>query len=155
MNELSQSSTEITRQCKECFNYTPSIENVKNCCNKIGCNYELASTISSSNPNLSCGASFQTYLNQSTQNFYEANNNVNTVVVSTFNNQNSNSISAQLQSQLLNYGANRYTPYQRLPPPVIPPSVLQLQRETATIGIPKPINVCRPKPPSLSYNFMG
>jgi len=147
--------TEITRECKECFNYTPVIDNDKHCCNKIGCNYEVASTLSSSNPNLSCGASFQTYLNQSVQNFYECNSNVNTTVVSTFNTVNNSIIGSQLQSQLLNYGANRFTPYQRLPPPFIPPSVLQLQRETATVGIPKPINVCRPKPPSLSYNFMG
>ncbi len=147
----------ITRNCKECFSYIGPQSGLQNnkCCNKYICNYEVASTLSSSNPNISCGASFQSLLNQTTSNYYENNYNTNTQIISTINSNNSENISLQLQSQLLNYGKQRYLPYQPIKNEIIPPSVLQLQRETINTGVPKPINICRPKPPSLSYNFLG
>lgn len=145
---------EITRQCKECFNYVrPGL--TKPCCANIECNYEIRSTISSQEPNRTCGASFQTLLNQTVAAYGKCNSQNNTTIISDFNTANSDTISAQLQAQLLGYGTQRYIPFQPVQNEIIPPSVLQLQRETATVGIPKPVNVCRPKPMSLSYNFMG
>jgi len=147
-------SQEITRQCKECFNYVrPGLTST--CCATSGCNYEIASTISAENPNRTCGASFQTLLNQTVTTYGKCNSVNNTVVTSTINAANSATISAQLQTQLINYGTQRYIPFQPVQNVFIPPSVLQLQRETVNVGVPKPINVCRPKPMSLSYNFMG
>lgn len=146
--------TEITRQCRECFNYVrPGLS--APCCVTSGCNYEIKSTISSQDPNKTCGASFQTLLNQTVATYGKCNSQVNTVITSTINATNSSVIAAQLQAQLVNYGVQRYIPYQPVQIPFIPPSVLQLQRETVNVGVPKPINVCRPQPPTLSYNFMG
>ncbi len=148
-------NSNINRTCRECFNYTPqtNFEN-RRCCNNIGCDYYLSSTIQASNPCISSGASFQTLLNQRQSNFFQTNETVNTGLISTYNNENSTIIGRQLQAQLLNYGQNRNAIYQRIPPPFIPPSVIQLQMETVNVGVAKPINVCRPRPPSLSYNFM-
>jgi hypothetical protein len=145
---------EITRKCKECFSYNRP-GNISQCCNKNQCNYEVASTISATNPNITCGASFQTLLNQKISNYYECNQLANTTTISTINNINSDIISSQLQQQLLNYGVVRNNPYLPVRNEIIPPSVLQLQRETVNVGVAKPISICRPKPMSLSYNFMG
>ena len=146
--------TEITRQCKECFNYVrPGL--ISTCCAISGCTYETKSSISAENPNRTCGASFQTLLNQTVATYGKCNSVNNTVVTSTFNSANSATISAQLQSQLINYGVQRNNQFQPVRNVFIPPSVLQLQRETINAGVPKPVNVCRPKPMSLSYNFMG
>jgi hypothetical protein len=50
--------------------------------------------------------------------------------------QNTSSISNQLYSQLLQVGAQRYTPYQPYVYPVIPSSVTQLQMATVNVGVP-------------------
>ncbi len=147
-------TTEITRQCKECFNYIHSGLSSP-CCNKITCNYEVVSTISASNPKMSYGASFQTLLNQTFATYNKCNQDVNTSNIAVWNSVNNENISLELQAQLLNYSVVRNNKFQPVRNEIIPPSVLQLQRETVNVGVPKPINVCRPKPMSLSYNFMG
>ena len=96
--------TLITPECKQCFSYTPHTDSGKNCCQTIGCNYELRSTIANTNPNMICGVSFQTLLNAEVDNFNKCNSAQNTSVVSTINSQNQSVISSQLTSQLLNYG---------------------------------------------------
>jgi hypothetical protein len=60
---------------------------------------------------------------------------------STLNNiiQNQGSIQTNITGQLESYAINRNNTYVRLPPPFIPPSVIQLQMETATVGLPKTI----------------
>lgn len=50
--------------------------------------------------------------------------------------QNSNAISAQIYSQLLDINKRRYEPYQPYIYPVIPSSVIQLQMATANVGVP-------------------
>ena len=55
-------------------------------------------------------------------------------VQSTIN--NANTIIAQVQSQLIQIGQDRYIPYQPYIPPVMPVSVIQLQMATANVGVP-------------------
>ena len=53
--------------------------------------------------------------------------------------ENQDTIQPNITAQLHTYAANRNNKYVKLPPPFIPPSVIQLQMETATVGIPKTI----------------
>jgi hypothetical protein len=53
--------------------------------------------------------------------------------------QNENKIQTNITAQLSTYAITRNNKYNRLPPPFIPPSVIKLQMETATVGIPKTI----------------
>lgn len=69
---------------------------------------------------------------------------LNTAVQNTLTNQTT--IRNDLISQLENIKNQRYAPYQPYIPPVIPASVIQLQMETANVGIPMvPMNIsnCR------------
>jgi hypothetical protein len=50
--------------------------------------------------------------------------------------QNSTSITSTLNQQLLDLVLTRYLPYQRLPTPCPPPSVVQLQMQTVNVGVP-------------------
>ncbi len=52
---------------------------------------------------------------------------------------NQSSIQTNITGQLESYAINRNNTYVRLPPPFIPPSVIQLQMETAMVGVPKTI----------------
>jgi hypothetical protein len=54
-------------------------------------------------------------------------------------NNNQDQINQQLTSQLQTYGKDRNNKYYRPPPPFIPPSVLQLARETANVGVSRTI----------------
>lgn len=54
-------------------------------------------------------------------------------------NNNQAQINQQMVSQLLSYGKDRDIKYYRPPPPFIPPSVLQLARETANVGVSRTI----------------
>jgi hypothetical protein len=50
--------------------------------------------------------------------------------------QNSTVITSTLNQQLLDLVLTRYLPYQRLPAPCPPPSVIQLQMQTVNVGVP-------------------
>ena len=131
--------TLITPECNQCFSYKPHTDSGQKCCRTIECNYELRSTIANTKPNMICGASFQTLLNTEIDNLNRCNSAQNTSNVSTINSLNQSAISSQLTSQLLNYGKTRYLPYQRLPTPFIPESVLKMQRESVNVGVPRTI----------------
>jgi hypothetical protein len=49
---------------------------------------------------------------------------------------NSTSITSTLNQQLLDLALARYLPYQRLPTPCPPSSVVQLQMQTVNVGVP-------------------
>jgi len=49
---------------------------------------------------------------------------------------NSDAITLQLQSQLVQVKNQRYVPYQPYIPTVVPESVMQLQMATANVGVP-------------------
>ena len=59
---------------------------------------------------------------------------IGNTVQSTIN--NANTITAQIQSQVIQIGQDKYIPYQPYIPPVIPSSVIQLQMATANVGVP-------------------
>ncbi len=144
--------SEINRNCKECFSYVPYTDyNLPGCCKNNSCNYEILSSITNTNPTLVKGASFQTYLQSTENNFFTTNQTVNTEIVSTYNTNNQQQISSLLVGQLITFGKNRFSPYQRLPPPFIPPSVLQMQRESINVGVPHAVNICRPKNTQASF----
>lgn len=53
--------------------------------------------------------------------------------------QNLTTINQQLAAQLIQLGRDRYQPYQPYMPPVIPPSVMELDMRTRNVGVPVPV----------------
>jgi hypothetical protein len=53
--------------------------------------------------------------------------------------QNLATINRQLTAQLIQLGKDRLLPYQPYMPPVIPPSVMQLNMQTRNVGVPVPV----------------
>jgi hypothetical protein len=65
--------------------------------------------------------------------------NTSTLVNSTLQNtlQNSSTIASTLYGQILQVREDRYLPYRPYIPPVIPPSVMELQMATTNAGVPQ------------------
>jgi hypothetical protein len=67
----------------------------------------------------------------------------NTAIISSATNQLSPEVQAKTASQITalrdEYSRNRILPYQRLPPPIIPQSVIDLQMATVNVGVPHTI----------------
>ena len=61
-----------------------------------------------------------------------------TIIGNTIQNtiKNADTIAAQIQSQLIQIGQQRYIPYQPYIPPVMPSSVIQLQMASVNVGVP-------------------
>jgi hypothetical protein len=53
--------------------------------------------------------------------------------------QNLTIINQQLTAQLIQLSKDRYQPYQPYMPPVIPPSVMELDMRTRNVGVPVPV----------------
>lgn len=53
--------------------------------------------------------------------------------------QNLTIINQQLTAQLIQLSKDRYQPYQQYMPPVIPPSVMELNMRTRNVGVPVPV----------------
>ena len=123
-----------TYNCKSCYNYTPYIFN-PTCCSQQSCNVDLISSTAS----FPHGLSSQTLLNTQMQTYLECN--ASTISGSSYqdNIQNQAIISSTIYSEFLTYGQNRFNKYIRWQPPIIPQSVIDLQMQTANVGVPRTI----------------
>jgi hypothetical protein len=63
----------------------------------------------------------------------------NVAQISTYTQQNLSTINRQLAAQLIQLGNDRYQPYQPYIPPVVPPSVMELDMQTRNVGVPVPV----------------
>jgi hypothetical protein len=123
-----------TFNCNTCYNYKPYIFN-PTCYPTTTCNVDLISTTSG----VPCGLSSQTLLNTQLQTYLECNASTITGESYQDNIVNQGIISTTIYSEFLNYGQNRFNKYIRWQPPVIPQSVIDLQMQTANVGVPRTI----------------
>ncbi len=112
--------------------YKPQIF-ISNCCPTL-CNNDLE--LISSTAFIPTGLSSQTLLKTSQQSLFECN--ANTIAASTYQNniQNQSLITSTLNGQLLTYAQARNSKYIRKNPEVIPQSIIDLQMQTANVGVP-------------------
>ena len=136
-----QLSTLMTPSCRFCYSYKPP-GLVEPCCTPPICaTSSTILTISSltmvvNNNTQTTERSLLLYGQQQTQiEIYQTN--AAQIYYST--QQNVDTINRQLNAQLIQLGKDRYQPYQPYMPPVIPPSVIELNMRTVNVGVPVPI----------------
>ena len=127
-----------TNKCRFCYSYTPPGP-VENCCVPTVCaTNEFIGQISSLSMvvNNSTRLSERSLLLGSQQQYLQeqAYQQTSSVVYNTI--ANSTSITSTLYGQLLQVQRERYLPYQPYIPPVMPPSVIQLQMSSINVGVP-------------------
>lgn len=115
----------ITRDCSECFSYkNPGF--IDNCCA----------------PNVCHTSTFQTPTTQRSLLLANQNQlyqcNYVSAVTSTlqYTQNNTSKITDILYGQILELKKARYQPYQPYIPPVVPPSVIQLEQKSVNVGVP-------------------
>lgn len=127
-----------TNKCRFCYTYTRPGP-IENCCVPIVCaTNEYLGQISTLSMvvNNSTKLSERSLLLGSQQQYLQeqAYQQTSSVVYNTI--ANSTSITSTIYGQLLQVQRERYLPYQPYIPPVIPPSVIQLQMSTINVGVP-------------------
>lgn len=133
-------ATPITPSCRFCYSYKPQ-GFIQPCCPPIvSADIQTLSSISSTTfkVNNNIHNTDQTMLlSRNARLLQEAQR---TITMSTIQSTitNAAAINSTMYSQLLNVKAQRYAPYQPYVPPVIPSSVMDLQRMTANVGNPMP-----------------
>jgi hypothetical protein len=136
-----QVSTIMTPSCRFCYSYKPP-GLVEPCCAPVVCaTNSTLSTISSltmvvNNNSRTTERSLLLYGQQQTL-IESYQTNAAQIYYST--QQNLDTINRQLNAQLIQLGKDRYQPYQPYMPPVIPPSVIELNMRTVNVGVPVPI----------------
>ena len=134
-------STIITPSCRFCYSYKPP-GFIDNCCAPPFCATDSTiSTISSLTPviNNNSRTTERSLLLYGQQEVLIKSYQTNVAQISTYTQQNLSTINRQLTAQLLQLGNDRYLPYQPYIPPVIPPSVIQLDMQTRNVGVPVPV----------------
>jgi hypothetical protein len=131
-------NTSCVSKCRFCYSYTPPGP-IDNCCEPVICasnNYINSISSLSNVVNNNTRTSQQSLLLASQQTFYQ--DNYTTAVNSTLQyvNQNTSLITSTIYGQLLGIKQERYLPYQPQIPECPPPSVIQLQMNTANVGVP-------------------
>lgn len=87
------------------------------------------------------GVTSQSLLETQQETFLEcvANQNIVSSATNQLDPEIQAAISAQITSLRTEYSRSRLLPYQRLPPPIIPQSVIDLQMATVNVGVPHTI----------------
>jgi hypothetical protein len=151
-----QISTLMTPSCRFCysykqgFNYKTQTElnemnnasTTKNCCTPPVCaNNSTIQLISTLQPvvNNNSRTTERSLLLYGQQQTLVESYKANVAQVSTYTQQNLATINQQLAAQLIQLGKDRYQPYQPYMPPVIPPSVMELNMRTVNVGVPVPV----------------
>ena len=125
-------------KCRFCYNYKPQTL-VETCCVPPVCaNNESIALISSCLPvvNNSNKTSERSLLLQAQQTYLREISATNTLSTIVYTQQNLSSINGTLYGQLQLVRKQRYEPYQPYIPPVVPPSVMELQMNTVNAGVP-------------------
>jgi hypothetical protein len=143
-NNVYSTINSYTNKSRFCYSYKPPGP-VENCCNPVVCaTNEFVSSISSLTmvTNNSTRTSERSLLLYGLQQQLVCNQaaQVNSTVQSTIN--NSTMIANTIYGQLLQVRQQRYEPFQPYIPPVIPPSVIQLQMATVNVGVPHSVFTC-------------
>lgn len=132
-----------TFNCNTCKSgehlYKPQIF-ISNCCPTLcNNNIDLISTTAFVPKGLTSNSLLQAQL----QTFLE--DNVNSAVSTSYQNNiiNQTSITNTLNSELLTYSQNRNSKYIRKNPEIIPQSVIDLQMQTANVGVPHSVFTMR------------
>lgn len=149
-----QLSTLMTPSCRFCYSYKHGFDHktqqeineqpitTKNCCAPPFCatNSTIA-LISSLTPviNNNSRTTERSLLLYGQQQVLIESYQTNVAQISTYTQQNLDTINRQLTAQLLQLGKDRLLPYQPYVPPVIPPSVIQLNMQTRNVGVPVPV----------------
>lgn len=133
-----------TNKCRFCYSYTPPGP-IDNCCEPQVCATNQYLGQISTLPmvvNNSTQLSERSLLLGSQQQYLQeqAYQQISSVVYNTV--QNQTAITSTLYGQLLQVGRERQLPYQPYMPPVIPPSVVQLQMNTINVGVPHSFFTC-------------
>ena len=135
----------ITKDCRECYSYKPQ-GHINTCCIKdTPCN-TTSNTLSniSTLQNVTNNATRTTErsLLLATQNqLYQDNYNTSVNSTLQYATNNSSLITNMIYGQLLEVRKNRYQPYKPYIPPVIPPSVTELEMRTVNVGVPFSVSV--------------
>jgi hypothetical protein len=130
-----------TPACRFCYSYKPP-GLVEPCCSPVVC---------ATNETLAVRASLQPVVNNNSQTTERSlllygqqqtlveSYQTNVSQIRTYTQQNQATINQQLAAQLIQLGKDRYQPYQPYMPPVIPPSVMELNMRTVNVGVPVPV----------------
>jgi hypothetical protein len=136
-----QLSTLKTPSCRFCYSYKPP-GFIDNCCAPPFCatNSTIA-LISSLTPvtNNNSRTTERSLLLYGQQQVLIESYQTNVAQISTYTQQNLSTINRQLAAQLIQLGNDRYQPYQPYIPPVVPPSVMELDMQTRNVGVPVPV----------------
>jgi len=127
------------KKCRFCYSYKPPGIGGQTWCAPPVCTTDATlSSLASLPPvvNNSSRTSEQSLLLYQQQLFLQEVNatSVASTVLNTL--ANTDSITSTLYGQLLQVRSDRYQPYQPYIPPMIPPSVIQLQMNTVNVGVP-------------------
>jgi hypothetical protein len=136
-----QISTLKTPSCRFCYSYKPP-GLVEPCCVTPVCaTNQTIALISSLSPvvNNNSRTTERSLLLYGQQQVLTERYKTNVAQISTSTQQNLDTINRQLNAQLLQLGKDRYQPYQPYMPPVIPPSVCELEMLTRNVGVPVPV----------------
>ena len=119
--------------------YKPQIF-ISNCCPTL-CNTNI--DLISSTAFVPTGLTSQTLLQSQQQTLFESN--TSTLIASSYQNniQNQTLIASTLNGQLLTYVQARNSKYIRRNPEMIPQSVIDLQMQTANVGVPHSVFTMR------------
>lgn len=136
-----QITTLRTPSCRFCYSYKPP-GLVEPCCATVVCannsTIQLISTLQPVVNNNSRTTERSLLLYNQQQTLIESYQ-TNVSQISTITQQNLSTINQQLTAQLIQLGKDRFLPYQPYMPPVIPPSVMELNMRTRNVGVPVPV----------------
>lgn len=121
-----------------CYSYKPP-GIITECCTPIVCaTNEYLSSISSLSPVIynDSQTTQQSLLQYREQLFLQEIQTSSITSTVNYTITNSTSITSTLYGELLELGRTRYLPYQRLPVPCPPSSVVQLEMQTVNVGVP-------------------
>jgi hypothetical protein len=128
----------ITKTCRFCYSYQPSGTITQKCVPLVCATDSYLSNISNLMPvvNNNTQTTERSLLLQQQALFLQEVQTNSIVSTVEYTLQNSSIITSTLYGELLGISQARYLPYQRLPPMCPPSSVIQLQMQTANVGVP-------------------
>lgn len=135
---METSTLNCNNKCRFCYSYTPPGP-IDSCCISKPCTNDDLLVISSLQcvTHNSTRTSERSLLLQLQQQYLQENASI--LVNSTLQNtlQNNSAITSTIYGQLLQVRQDRTLPYRTYSPPIIPPSVIQLQMATVNVGVPQ------------------
>jgi hypothetical protein len=131
------STLNCNNKCRFCYSYKPRGP-IDNCCAPKTCTNDdllVASSLQCVTNN-STRKSERSLLLQLQQQYLQesATAQINSTLQNTL--ENNSLIASTIYGQLLQVRQDRYLPYRPYIPPVVPPSVVQLQMATVNVGVP-------------------